>query len=91
MQKPFVTIENWAVVQRGVDPTYEELQPGKRLVGNVFCHGRLADTRLVYTSPILRVNTSGRQVETLNTVYQLGEACGAYKTWEQERKHEATA
>ena len=35
MHKPLVTIENWAVVQRAVALSYEELQPGKRLIGKV--------------------------------------------------------
>jgi hypothetical protein len=90
MQKPFVTIENWAVIQGGW-PNFEDLQPGTRLVGNVFGHMNLPDTNLIYTSPILRVNTDRGLVETLNSVYQLGAACDAYKTWEQERKQEAAA
>src|SRR5271154_7203538 len=89
MPKPLATIENWAVIQRGVFARYEELQPGKRLVGNVFGHTNLPDAELVYTSAILRINRG--LVETVNTVYQLGQASNAYKTWEQERKHNAAA
>ena len=36
MQKPVVTIENWAVVQRAVALSYEELEPGRHLMGKVF-------------------------------------------------------
>jgi hypothetical protein len=91
MRKPLVTIENWAVVQRGINPTYEELQPGRSLVGNVFGHTNLPDTKRIYTSPILQVHPNEGQVETLNTVYQLGQASTEYKCWEQERKPEAAA
>jgi|HubBroStandDraft_6_1064221.scaffolds.fasta_scaffold4493155_1 hypothetical protein len=91
MQKPLVTIENWEVVQSVTSPSYEELQPGKHLMGNVFGHTSLPKAKYIYTSPILRVDFNSGLVETRNTVYQLGEASDAYKTWEHERKNEAAA
>ncbi len=87
MRKPLVTIEDWAVVQRGVNLTYEDLQPGRSLVGNVFGHENLRDDRKqIYTSPILRVHTDSGLVETRNTLYQLGEASSDYKSWREARK-----
>jgi hypothetical protein len=91
MQKPLVTIESWEVVQSVTSPSYEELQPGKHLMGNVFGHTSLPKAKYIYTSPILRVDFNSGLVETLNTVYQLGEASDAYKTWEHEQKNKAAA
>jgi hypothetical protein len=91
MQKPLVTIENWAVVQRAVALSYEELQPGKHLMGNVSGHRTLANAEFIYTSPILSVNAHEGKVETRNTVYQLGKPSQDYKSWEQQHKVEAAA
>ena len=55
MQKPLVTIENWAVVQSLGSQGYEELQPGRHLTGNVFRHANHTNTCFIYTSRILRV------------------------------------
>ena len=89
MKKPFVKIENWAVVQTGVDLRYKELQPGRRLMGSV--SGQASLPKLVYTTPILRVDMNKGLVETRNTLYQLGEASDAYKSWEQEQRQEVVA
>jgi len=94
MQKPLVTIENWAVVQRAVTLSalnYGELQPGKHLMGKVVGHTALANGECVYTSPILRVDVNKGQVETRNTVYQLGKPTDGYRSWEQEHKVGAAA
>ena len=91
MHKPLVTIENWAVVQRAVALSYEELQPGKRLIGKVVGHRALPNAEFIYTSPILSVNVNKGRVETRNTVYQLGKPSDAYRTWEHEHKVEAAA
>jgi hypothetical protein len=85
MQKPLVTIENWAVVESVVSPDYEELRPGKHLMGKVFGHANLPDAKLIYTSRIQSIHSDRRLVETANTVYQLGEPCDEYKAWERER------
>jgi hypothetical protein len=90
MEKPFVKIENWAVVQRGVDLRYKELQPGRRLMGSVFGEASLPP-KVIYTTPILRVDINKGLVETRNTLYQLGEASDAYKSWEQEQRQEEVA
>lgn len=89
MQKPLVTIENWAVVQRAVELSYEELRPGKHLIGRVIGHASLPNARFVYTSPILSVDADEGRVETRNTVYRLGRPSDDYRTWEDEHKVQA--
>jgi hypothetical protein len=91
MHKPLVTIENWAVVQKAVALSYEELQPGKRLIGKVAGHTALPNAEFIYTSPIVSVDINEGRVETRNTVYQLGKPSDAYRSWECERKLEAVA
>jgi len=70
---------------------YGELQPGKHLMGKVVGHTALANGECVYTSPILRVDVNKGQVETRNTVYQLGKPTDGYRSWEQEHKVGAAA
>jgi hypothetical protein len=89
MEKPFVKIENWAVIQRGEDLRYKELQPGRRLMGSV--SGQTSLPKLVYTTPILRVDMNKGVVETRNTLYQLGTASDSYKSWEEEQGREVAA
>lgn len=86
MQKPLVTIENWAVVQRTAALSYEELRPGKHLMGKVVGHDYLPDAEFVYTSPILSIDVREGRVETRNTVYQLGRPSDEYSIWEHEHK-----
>ncbi|HTY85018.1 MAG TPA: hypothetical protein VMB19_12420 [Silvibacterium sp.] len=83
MRKPLVAIENWAVVDSVLSSGYEALQPGKHLMGNVLGHASLRNTKLIYTSRI--VNVYNGVVETLNTLYQLGEPSEEYKTWQRQR------
>lgn len=83
MRKPLVAIENWAVVDSVVSSQFEELQAGKHLMGNVLGHASLRKTKFVYTSRI--VNVFNGVVETLNTLYQLGEPSDEYKAWQRER------
>ena len=84
MRKSLVAIENWAVVESVISPSYEELQPGRHLMGNVLGHASLQNTKLIYTSRILNVYQG--VVETLNTLYQLGEPSEEYKEWERRRE-----
>jgi hypothetical protein len=84
MRKSLVAIENWAVVESVISPNYEDLQPGKHLMGNVLGHASLQNTKLIYTSRILNVYPG--VVETLNTLYQLGEPSEEYKDWERKRE-----
>jgi hypothetical protein len=91
MNKPLVTIENWAVVQRAVALSYEELQPGRHLMGKVVGHETLPNADFIYTSPIVSVDVGEGRVETRNTVYKLGQPSDAYRIWEHTRKVEAAA
>jgi hypothetical protein len=91
MRKPLVIIENWAVVQSAGFDSFQELQLGKRLTGNVFGHPNLPNTNVIYTSPIVSVDLSQGVVETLNTAYQLGKPSDAYKTWEHKRREAEAA
>jgi hypothetical protein len=91
MSKPLVRIENWAVVQKSIALNFEELQPGKHLIGTVVGHRTLPNAECVYTSPILSVDVDERRVETRNTVYQLGEPSETYKSWEHDRKFDSAA
>jgi len=84
MRKSLVAIENWAVVESVISPSYEDLQPGKHLMGNVLGHASLQNTKFIYTSRILNVFPG--VVETLNTLYQLGEPSEEYKEWERKRE-----
>ena len=90
MDKPLVTIENWAVIQKNSALNYDELQPGRRLMGRVIGHRAYSNAEFIYTSPIQRSNDEGL-VETYNTVYRLGKPSEGYKTWLQERKMAAAA
>jgi hypothetical protein len=86
MLKPTVTIEQWGVVRSVISPIYDELQPGNHLTGHVFAHANLRRKTLVYTSPILSVDFSHGVVETLNTMYRLGEPSDEYKSWFNKRR-----
>ncbi|HZD51249.1 MAG TPA: hypothetical protein VE178_21095 [Silvibacterium sp.] len=84
-----MAIENWAVVDSVVSLGFEELRPGKHLMGSVLGHASLRNTKLIYTSRI--VNVYNGVVETLNTLYQLGEPSEEYKAWQRERNSVAAA
>ena len=87
MRKALVAIENWAVVDSVISPGFEELKPGKHLTGNVLGHASVRNTKFVYTSRI--VNVYNGIVETVNTLYQLGEPSEEYKAWRQRNSAEA--
>jgi len=87
MRKPLVAIENWAVVDSVLSSGFEELRPGKHLMGNVLGHASVRNTKFVYTSRI--VNVFNGVVETLNTLYQLGEPSEDYRVWLRERDEAA--
>jgi len=78
--KPIVRIENWSVVSRVVFAGYRSLEPGQRLVGDVFGHKSLSDG-FILTSVILSIDPVTGLVETANTVYQLGKVNQDYGRW----------
>jgi hypothetical protein len=91
MPKPMVSIEKWAVVKSVSSQGFEELHPGNRLVGYVSGHQQIANAKLVYTSLIVSIDLSQGTVETLNTMYQLGEANNEYMSWENRRRASTAA
>lgn len=87
MSKPLATIESWEVVHTDISGSFEELRPGNRLTGYVFGHAKFPNAKRVRTSPIVSIDLTQGVVETLNTMYLLGETSDDYKVWEQERVH----
>lgn len=90
MSKPLVRIENWSVVDRVIASGYQELAPGRRLTGNIVGHENLPNG-IIYTSTIVSVDTVSRRVETLNTVYELGQVDIEYQRWGLWQKSERAA
>ena len=91
MSKRMVSIEKWAVVKSVSSQGFEELHPGNRLVGYVSGHTQVANAQLVYTSPIVSIDLNQGTVETLNTMYRLGEVNNEYMSWENKRRASAAA
>jgi hypothetical protein len=90
-QKPSVKLEDWAVVPELNSGSYQALRPGNLLVGRAFGHQRIEKGKFIFTSPIVRVDTQQRIVETRNTLYSLGEASHEYKTWSRSQGPGAAA
>jgi hypothetical protein len=84
-QKPSVKLEDWAVVEAANSGRYEQLKPGKLLVGRAFGHQRIKTGMFIFTSPIVRVDDENGIVETRNTCYRLGEVSREYKSWTHEQ------
>lgn len=85
MDKPSAKIENWSVVGSVVIGGYRELEPGQRLTGEVLGHMNLPKGT-IYTSAIVSIDMQNRQVETRNTVYELGRMSEDYERWAAERQ-----
>jgi hypothetical protein len=85
MQKKIVRIENWSVVSSVIYDGYCELEPGRRLTGDVLGHTQLRNG-LIYTSAIMSIDRRGGLVETRNTIYELGEVSPDYKRWTEARE-----
>jgi hypothetical protein len=90
-QKPSVKLEDWAVVPGVNSGSYQALRPGNLLVGRAFGHQRIEKGKFIFSSPIVRVDTQQRIVETKNTLYSLGEASHEYKSWSERHEPEAAA
>jgi hypothetical protein len=82
MPKREVTLENWAAVRSAHSPSYEELQPGVHLMGNVMGHEDLTGPNFIYTSSVVHVDRANGLVETSNTLYRLGQPHETYKAWQ---------
>ncbi|MGA8530614.1 MAG: hypothetical protein WB622_12930 [Acidobacteriaceae bacterium] len=85
MQKKIVRIENWAVVSSVIYDGFCELEPGRRLTGDVLAHTHLRNG-LIYTSAILDVDRRRGFVETRNTIYELGRVNPEYEQWREARE-----
>lgn len=85
MSKAVVTIEHWAVVRSVSSRRFEELNPGTRLKGYVTGLAHIPSSMVVITSPVLMVDLNHGIVETVSTVYRLGEPSGEYKSWMYKR------
>jgi hypothetical protein len=84
-EKPCARLENWAVVESVNVGGYQALQAGNLLVGKVYNHPRIGEGTFIFTSPIVRVDTKSKIVETRNTSYRLGQASSDYKIWTEEQ------
>lgn len=80
MSKSLVSIENWSVVDDLIFHGYRNLEPGQRLTGTIFGHENLPNG-VVYTSVIQSVDSVNGTVETLNTIYRLGQVNEQYERW----------
>lgn len=74
--KPKVQIEDWylsdSVYGYSLDPFDFECKRQQFLHGFIYGHPRLGDGAHVHTSYIVKVETRKREVETRNSVYELG-------------------
>ena len=89
MQKPSVTIENWAVVPGPNTAGYQSLRPGNLLVGKVFGHPKIEGGAFIFSSPIGSLDIQNHEVVTRNTVYLLGQASPGYKACAREHENAA--
>lgn len=85
MQKKIVRIENWSVVSSVIYDGFCELEPGRRLTGDVLGHTQLRNG-LIFTSAILNVDRRSGLVETRNTIYELGQVNPEYDQWVEARE-----
>ncbi|HEY1810160.1 MAG TPA: hypothetical protein VGG42_16470 [Acidobacteriaceae bacterium] len=77
-------IENWSVVSSVIYDGYCELEPGRRLTGDVLAHSQLRNG-LIYTSAIQNIDRHSGLVETRNTIYELGQINPEYERWLEVR------
>jgi hypothetical protein len=90
-QKPFVELEDWAVVPKLKNGRYELLRPGNLLVGRAFGHQRIKSGTFIFSSLIVNVDLQNNIAETQNTTYRLGEASREYKIWSEEQSSTTAA
>ena len=90
-EKPCARLENWAVVESVNVAGYQALRAGNLLVGKVYNHPRIGEGTFIFTSPIVRLDTKSKIVETRNTSYCLGQASSDYKIWTEEQKQTGAA
>ena len=77
-------LENWEVISLiGRDSYKAPEQQALHLQGSVYGHPNFTDGQIIYTSRIVKAD--GRQVQTRNTLYDLGKVSPKYLEW--YRKH----
>jgi len=79
-EKPPIPIDDWAVVESASVPVWRALEPGHRLLGNVYSHADLPGG-LICTSPIVQIDEAQGLVQTRNNVYRLGRRSQEYDNW----------
>ncbi|HEX3987530.1 MAG TPA: hypothetical protein VHX13_13075 [Acidobacteriaceae bacterium] len=84
MDKPWVRIENWAVVDDLIFQDFRELRPGQRLTGRILATTDLPKG-IIYTAVIQSVDLHNGLIETQNSVYQLGQVDEEWERWEAEQ------
>jgi len=80
--KPVVKLENWSMVPSAdVNPYMAPEHPARQpvLYGRVTGHPLHEDGTYVTTSRVLA--SSGNEVETYNTIYNLGKISEGYQDW----------
>jgi hypothetical protein len=80
MEKLSARIENWSIVDNLIFHGFRQLEPGQRLTGYIMGHTNLPNG-VIYTSVIQSVDPANGLVQTLNTVYQLGQVNEEYEQW----------
>lgn len=88
MAKLTAKIENWSIVDNLIFNGFRKLEPGQRLTGYLMGHAERPNG-VIYTSVIQSVDSVKGVVETLNTVYQLGEVNEDYEMWASEQTNAA--
>jgi hypothetical protein len=84
MEKLSAKIEDWSIVDNLIFHGFRKLEPGQRLTGYIMGHTNLPNG-VIYTSVIQSIDTANGLVETLNTVYQLGQVNEEYQLWASEQ------
>jgi len=79
LKKPTVWLDDWSMVPSNMSPYTAPEARRPVLYGRVTGHPRYEDGTYVTTSRILA--SAGREVETNNTIYNLGLMSVGYRDW----------
>jgi hypothetical protein len=90
MEKLSAKIENWSIVDNLIFHGFRELEPGQRLTGYIVGHTNLPNG-VIYTSVIQSVDAANGVVQTLNSVYHLGQVNEEYELWASEQPNARAA
>lgn len=74
MSKPVIKIEQWGTVRDDSDPyKAPEIRP-MYLTGHIPNHPARGEIKQATTTRIVKLDIAGKQIETRNSIYELGEA-----------------